>query len=206
MSIDRCLASYYNQHTFIIWLKHWRILSVEYHESRWTHKNFKTFFSKMIAHKLSEHDFQDHVLKTLINRDFFSIQFTICLLQNWKSWKLTLTNIWKKIHHRIRVFCECFHILRQKVWWQASFMRRLSRIERDNYQKSIFVVFNQWKFEQIVRSKIFFKIASLRCFSSYSHKKWRRVKNDVQMSIWSLSISNDVFRISKFVDNVLKLH
>jgi hypothetical protein len=32
------------------------------------------------------------------------------------------------------------------------------------------------------------------------------MKNDVQMSIRSLSISSDVFRISKFVDNVSDLY
>ncbi len=32
------------------------------------------------------------------------------------------------------------------------------------------------------------------------------MKNDLQMSIRSLLISNDVFRISKFVDNVSNLY
>ncbi len=32
------------------------------------------------------------------------------------------------------------------------------------------------------------------------------MKNDIQMSIWSLSILNDVFRINKFVDNVSNLY
>jgi hypothetical protein len=54
--------------------------------------------------------------------------------------------------------------------------------------------------------EFFFKIERSKCFSSYSHKKRRRMKNYVQISIRSLSISSDVFRIDKFVDNVLNLY
>ena len=85
-------------------------------------------------------------------------------------------------------------------------VRRLSWLEWNNHQKSIFVVFDKWKFKQIVRSKNLFEVKRQKRFSSHSHTKWRRMKNDVQMSIRSLSISNNVLWINKFIDYVSDLY
>ncbi len=151
------------------------------------------------------------ILRITLSRDcliasFFSIQFTICLLQNWKSWKRMLTSIWKKNSSSSSCRLRMLSYSSSRSLMTVLFVRKLSWVERDNHQESIFIVFDKWEFEQIVRNKNLFKIERSKCLSSYSHKKWRRVKNDVQMSIRSLSISSDVFRINKFVDNFSNLY
>ncbi len=134
----------------------------------------------MNAHKLSKHNSQNHVIETLFNREFFFDSIYNLFVAKLKILKIYIDEyIKKKIHYRVRVVCECFYTFRQEVKWQVLFMRRLLWVERDNNQKSIFVVFDQWKFEQIIRNKDFFTIERSKCFSSHSHKKWRRMKNNV---------------------------
>ncbi len=77
---------------------------------------FQDIFSKMNAHKLSEHDSQNHVTKTLFNRESF-----FDLIYNLSTTKLKILKTYideyneKKVHHRVRVVCECSHTFRQEI-------------------------------------------------------------------------------------------
>jgi hypothetical protein len=73
--------------------------------------------SKTSFRRWTRINFLSMILKITLSRrclivNHFLIRFTICLLQNWKSWKRTLTNIWRKNSSsnscRLRMFSYSF--------------------------------------------------------------------------------------------------
>ncbi len=57
---------------------------------------FQDIFSEMKAHNFLNMIFNITSSRFCRIEILFSIQFIICQRQNWKSWKITLMNIWKR--------------------------------------------------------------------------------------------------------------
>ena len=115
------------------------------------------------------------------------------------EWKLK-----EKIYTKISIINKIFNLIRIEKGWKTSSMRWLSKVERNNDKKSIFITQYQRITRSFIKSRILYYTWFKRNLQLDTYENWRGVKNNFSNSIWTLRVFDNVVWAHQRLDNMLR--
>ena len=113
------------------------------------------------------------------------------------KWKLK-----EKIYTKISIINKIFNFIRIKKGWKTSFVRRLSKVERNNDKESILIAQYQRITKSFIKSHILYHTRLKRSLQLDTHEGKERMKNNFSNSIWTLRIFDNVVWAHQRLDNL----
>jgi hypothetical protein len=167
---------------------------------------FQDIFSEIKAHKLSKHDSHDHAIEILSNRDFF-----FDLIYNLSTTKLKILKNYideymkKSFIIEFMSFAKAFILFIKKTNDKLRLCVNYKDLNEIIIKNRYSLFFINENLNKLFETRIFIKLNVKDVFYLIRMRKKTNKRRHLNV-IWSLSISNHVLWISKFIDHISNLY